>query len=304
MAKTPNLPLPIGRTMRAAHARQHEHGQGEGAVKAGELIEAAFVDGASPSAAARKVFVLLLAKAAGAAWRADWFSITKAELRGSHQSNDRLEDTLVELHKTRLRALVTSSRGRPAEQFGYIVSDYRTETSEDGAALVEWRFSETMREVMRRSDHYAELRAQIVAALDSRYSVTLYELGCAYYRRRHPVWSGTVDDFRALLGVPDTYPDWANVRRRTLDVARQELDFIAPFTLTWTEIKPGRAVERVDIRFDPKPADVRAEAEAELQRSRIGRKARRTGQVERMVDPPLQVALDALRAGKNPPGRS
>src|SRR4051812_29387846 len=69
----PSAP-PVGRTMRAAHARQHEHGQGEGAVKAGELVEAAFADGASPSAAARKVFVLLLAKAAGDAWQGDWFS--------------------------------------------------------------------------------------------------------------------------------------------------------------------------------------------------------------------------------------
>src|SRR4051812_40113216 len=78
MARDPKPPPPpAGRTMRAAHARQHEHGQGEGAVKAKELVEAAFTDGISPSAAARKVFVLLLAKAAGNAWQEDWFSITK-----------------------------------------------------------------------------------------------------------------------------------------------------------------------------------------------------------------------------------
>jgi hypothetical protein len=298
MARDPKLPAPpFGRTMRAAHVRQHEHGQGHGAVKAGELVEAAFADGVSPSAAARKVFVLLLAKAAGEAWQADWFSITKAELRGTHQSNDRLDDTLAELHKTRLRALVKSSRGKPAEQFGHILADYRTETSEDGSALVEWQFSATMREVMRRSDYYAELRRQVVLALESRYSVTLYELGCSYYRRRHPVWSGTVADFRAVLGVPDTYRDWTDVRRRTLIAAKAEVDFLAPFTLDWHEHRQGRAVVRVDLRFQSKDDVARADAEAELERSRVGRKARRTGTVEQVtaISSAIAADLDKLR---------
>lgn len=292
--------LPVGRTMRAAHARQHEHGQGEGAVKAGELVEAAFADGASPSAAARKIFVLLLAKAAGDAWQKDeWFSATKAELRGTHQSNDRLDDTLAELQTTRLRTRVKSSRGQPAEQTGVIVADYRTETSEDGSALVEWKFSDTMREVMQRSDYYAELRGQVVLALESRYSVTLYELGCSYYRRRHPVWSGTAADFRAVLGVPDTYRDWTDIRRRTLLAAKTELDFLAPFTLEWREYRHGRAVVRVELGFYPKDDAARAEAEAELQRSRVGRKARRTGTVDEVkaISPALTTDLDKLRHG-------
>jgi plasmid replication initiation protein len=285
--------------MRAAHARQHEYGQGGGAVKAGELVEAAFVNGASPSAAARKVFVLLLAKAAGDAWQKDWFSATKAELRGTHKGNERLDDTLAELQKTRLRALVKSSRGQPAEQFGVIVSDYKTETSEDGAALVEWKFGDTMREVMRRSDYYAELRRQVVLALESRYSVTLYELGCGRYRRRHPVWEGTIDDFRAVLGVPHTYRDWTDIRRRTLTAAKEELDFLAPFTMRWHEHRRGRAVVRIEIHFHPKDDAARADAEAELQRSRIGRKARRAGTVEEVkaISPALAADFDKLRHG-------
>jgi plasmid replication initiation protein len=106
---------------------------------------------------------------------------------------------------------VKSSRGHDAVLTGAVVSDCKTEVSEDGSALVEWLFSEAMREVLRRSEHYAELRRQVVLALESRYSVTLYELGCMTYRRQHPYWEGTVDDFRALLGVPDSYRDWTDV---------------------------------------------------------------------------------------------
>jgi hypothetical protein len=295
---------PVGRTMRAAHVRPREIGGGEGAVKAGELIAASFVDGASPSATARKTFVLMLARAAGSAWEDRWHTITKSELQQAHQTTARVQDVMDELMGTFLRVRVTDEDGRPEILSGAIVSDHRIAVADDAKARVRWRFSEAMREVMRRSDHYAELRTQIVAALESRYSVTLYELGCAHYRRRHPVWSGTVDELRAVLGVPNTYRDWTDVRRRTLDAARAELDFLAPFTLSWHEVRRGRAVERVEISFAPKDDRASAEAEAELRRSRVGRKARRSGRAERVVEnSALRTALDALRAGEALPGR-
>ena len=59
----------------------------------------------------------------------------------------------------------------------------------------------------------------------------------------------------------------------------------------------------VEFRFWPKDPDARAASVRELDSSRVGRKARREGKAERVVDPALQVALDALRAGKVPPGR-
>lgn len=268
--------------MRAAHMRQHEHGQGEGAVKPGELVRAAFVDGASPSTAARKAFVLLLARAAGDAWQDRWFSISKAELRGSHQSTDRLQDVMDELLRTLLRVRVKSEIGGPDDVLtGAIVSDCKLSVSEDARALVRWRFSEAMREVLRRSDHYAELRTQVVAALESRYSVTLYEIGCMYYRRQHQVWTVTQNEFRERTGVPESYRDWTDIERRTLIAAKKELDHLAPFTMDWKVVKRrGRAVEVLAISFTPKDSEARLASETELHRSRVGRKARRDGAVE------------------------
>ncbi len=75
--------------------------------------------------------------------------------------------------------------------WGDPVSDHKIAVADDAKARVRWRFSEAMREVMRRSDHYAELRTQIVAALESRYSVTLYELGCV------PTTGGAIPSGRA-----------------------------------------------------------------------------------------------------------
>ncbi|MFL5337986.1 MAG: replication initiation protein, partial [Geminicoccaceae bacterium] len=128
-------------------------------------------------------------------------------------------------------------------------------------------------------------------------TLTLYELGCRHYRRRHPDREGTIDDFRADHGVPNTYRDWTDIRRRTLLAAKEELDFLAPFTMEWREHRQGRAVVRIDLHFHPKDDAARADAEAELQRSRVGRKARRAGTVEEVkaISPALASDLDKLR---------
>ena len=300
--------LPIGRSMKAAHVRPQEHGQGEGVIKAGELVEATYPDGASLSAAARKVLVLLLAKAAGDAWQDQEHQITKGDLRGSHQSNDRLGRVLDELQRVLLRIRVKSPRGHDAVLVAPIVAQRIEELGDDARSVVFWRFSEPMRRVMQASDHYAELHRQTVLALESRYSVTLYEYGCLLYRRQHPTWQGSMVELRELLGVPaGTYRDWSDLSRFTLGIAKSEIDHLAPFTLSWRESRRGRAVVAAELRFDPKEPEAAAAAKAELNSARTGRKARRDEQAKMQATPTrqqidLQEALNALREGRSIPG--
>ncbi len=284
--------------MRAAFVRPQERGESEGVVKAGELVDATYPDGASLSGAARKVLVLLLAKVAGDAWQDVEFCITKGELRGRHQSNDRLDKVLDELQRTLLRVQMRSPRGQDAVLVAPVVSQRIEELSDDARSLVYWRFSEPMRRIMQASDHYAELQKQAVLAFESRYSVTLYEQGCLRYRRQHPVWQGSIQDLREMLGVPaGKYRDWTDLRRFTLDMAKSEIDHLAPFTLHWQETRRGRAVVSVELRFEPKSPEAKTDAAAELQRSREGRKARRARTMDRaeVISPALAADLDNLR---------
>ncbi len=287
---------PIGRTMRAAHVRPQEHGGGAGVVKAGELVEATYPEGATLSAAARKVLVLLLAKAAGDAWQDQEHQITKGELRGSHQSNDRLVRMLDELQRVLLRIRVKSPRGHDAVLVAPIIAQRIEELDDEARSVVFWRFSEPMRRVMQASDHYAEMQQQAVLAFESRYSVTLYEYGCLLYRRQHPTWQGSTVELRELLGVPTgTYRDWTDLNRFTLGIAKSEIDHIAPFTLTWRESRRGRAVVAVELRFEPKDPLAVAAAKAELNSARTGRKARRDEQAK-VQAAPTQQQLDLMRA--------
>lgn len=290
--------------MKAAHVRPQEHGESEGVIKAGELVEATYPDGASLSAAARKVLVLLLAKAAGDAWQDQEHQITKGELRGSHKGNERLARVLDELQRVLLRIRVKSPRGHDAVLVAPIIAQRVEELDDDARSVVFWRFSEPMRRVMQASDHYAELHRQTVLALDSRYSVTLYEHGCLLYRRQHPIWQGNMAELRELLGVPvGTYRDWSDLSRFTLGLAKSEIDHLAPFTLSWRESRRGRAVVAVELRFEPKEPEAAAAAKAELNSARTGRKARRDEQAKVQAMPTrqqidLEEALNALREGR------
>src|SRR3546814_15654025 len=63
---------------------------------------------------ARKTLALLIAKAAGEAWRPGSHVIAKRELRGTHNANDRIQDTLDELMDVKFQMPSTSAQGRAA----------------------------------------------------------------------------------------------------------------------------------------------------------------------------------------------
>jgi plasmid replication initiation protein len=290
--------------MRAAFQRSRTEGGGPTVMKPGELASAEYPDGSTMTAAARKTLVLLLHAAAGAAGEDVEHCIAKAALRGTHESNDRIRRVLDELQRVLLRVRVKSPRGHDAVLVAPIISQRIEETADDARSMVWWRFSEAMRRVIAASDHYAELHRQTVLALESRYAVTLYEMGALLHRREDPVWRGTLEQLRERFGVPGgKLRRWADLRRFVLEPATAEIQQLASFDTPWREFRHAGAVIGVEFRFWPKDPNARAASLREIDSSRVGRKARRTGKAERVVDPALQVALDALRSGEAPPGR-
>lgn len=281
--------LQTGRTMKAAH--QVAKASGRSIIKAGELVEARFANGVSPSLTARKTLALLIAKAAGDAWRAGPFSITKRELRGSHESNDRLPVTLDELMNMKFVMPTTSSRGRPATLTAALLAWTIHEHDDEGSAIVEWEWTEPARVVLQGSDYYARLNRAALLAFRSKYSVTLYEMGCLMAGRRDSSWTATISELRERLGVAaGTLANFADFRRLVLLQAKAEVDQLAAFTMDWTEQRGARnKVMAIVIRFTPKSADATSEAADEVDRHKAGRKARRDGSVEhlRLVPPAL-----------------
>ena len=291
--------------MRAAHLAARTLPNTE-VVKAGELIEARFARGSSPSAAARKMLALLIQHAAGDAWTPGPHSIRKRELRGSHNSNDRLDDAFDELQGTLLRIETTAPDGHAAALVAPVVA-YRIEhLADDDKARVWWEFSEPARRAMQGSDHYAAMNRAALLAFESRYAVTLYERGALLAGRRDPAWRGTVDELREVMGVPaGRYRDWGDIRRKVVEPACAEVNQLAEFACGWTaEQGPRNKVLAVELWFRPKDRAEQMTAERELEATREGRKARRQARAAPAspLQPDLIEAIAALRTGCNPPG--
>lgn len=276
---------PYNRTLKAAYRAKLEGNRFY--PKAGEIVEMDFAMG-SLGLAARKMLLLLLQKAGGDAWQDKTFTITKKELRGSHDSNDRVSDGLDELMNVKVKLKTTSSRNRAAVLTTGLIEWNIEEVSDDGMSIVEYRLSEPARVAIAGSDYYAQIRVAVAMAFQSKYAFSLYELGSLYLRRRDRTWKGTVAEFRAKIGVPENiYLNFAFLRREVLEKAKAEIDQLADFTMSWTELRGdgrGRPVKSVILSFEPKEAALVDAAADELDRPKIGRQARRDGTVEQVVD--------------------
>lgn len=273
--------------MRAAHKAAKD--DADQVIKAGELIQATFPKGASPSLTARRVLALMMGAAAGDGWKKQTHRITKKDIRQAHKGNERIEQILDEVAGIRLTLEGISSRGHPARIRGALVRIIE-ETSDDDASWVEFDFYDDVRRLLGASDVYATLNRAALLAFRSKYTVTLYELGCLLCGRRDPTQTFTVLELRRKAGVEDSkYSDWAQLSRKVLLPARDEINQLAHFVMSIQEHREGRKVVRVTLGFWLKDEEGMMNAARELDRPRVGRKARRNGTVEEI---PSQVDIE------------
>lgn len=255
--------------------------------KPGELVESEFETG-SLSAAGRKAFALMLRKAGPEAGEdSKTFTITKKELRGSHKGNERIQPVMDELLRVIVRIRTTSKKGKPAIMSQSLLSSCVEEISEDGLSVVEYQFSESFKRVIQKSDYYARVNLGVMLALQSRYSLTLYDLGCLIINRQNRVVKMNVEELRRRLGVPvGSFKNFAEFRRDVLAKSKSEIDQLADFTVEWEEVRGsgrGRPVEAVKLTFSPKDAVEQEQTAMELDRPKVGRRARRNGTVDEIV---------------------
>ena len=158
--------------------------------------------------------------------------------------------------------------------------DYRHEVSDD--LLVAWWFGGAFREMAEKSCHWAILDRQTVFALSSKYSILLFQHIASMVNFDHVTSKTfTVAELRSVLGVPDgKMPRWNDVNRFALKPAIAEVNQTSRLTLTATPHKIGRTVAKVKIAWEEKPQEAKQEAKRELDRPKVGRKARRDGTAE------------------------
>lgn len=160
--------------------------------------------------------------------------------------------------------------------------DYRHEVS--GDVMVTWYFGRTFREMAAESNHWAILDRQAVFHLGSKYSVLLFQYIASLQNLKHVTSKRfTVPDLRAMFGIPEgKLTRFSNFKAKALSHAIDEINSdLTRLHLTVTYHKVGRTVAEVEIGWAVK--DDLTKVKAELDRPKVGRKARQDGTAEMSV---------------------
>jgi hypothetical protein len=197
---------------------------------------------------------------------------------------------LDELHTTLFRLETISPRGKPAiMRAPLLTSTFDELDDQDDDSLVYFRFTPEFIAVHQDSRLWAALSGPIMIGFDSLYALRLYEIGCQMVGRHNPVLALTVPELRELLRVPHgKYRDWANLRRKTLDAAVSEVNQLADFDVIVPEDRirrSGRKIISLELRFLAKRDQEAESAAHEREISKIGRRSRREGKVDRIIFP-------------------
>lgn len=149
------------------------------------------------------------------------------------------------------------------------------------------------------------LLGSLVFAFTSKYSLALYELITARINLKH-VWQEEfgLEDFRALLGVPDDKltrtPD---LLRKVIKPAEAEVNGLADFGVKIEPIRTGGTMRGLVTGFRVswwrKDIPALQEAYKEINRSKVGRIERLTGKLKTFTGVSTEIA-EAIRGLSNP----
>jgi hypothetical protein len=246
-------------------------------IKPGELVD--LVEVTPLTLADRRIYNQLLEHAWDAIEKPVTHIISKSELRGSHNSNDRVGESIERLMSAIVRINVMHEGEEAIERAQLLGGNIET-TRRDG--LFEYEIPARSRKVIKDSTVFARLQCEVMFALSSKYTLTLYEM---VQKRGNLRWRSSekfsLADIRGILGVPKgKLTSWSNMKLRAIDPALKEVNALSDYVVEIDPIKTGRRVTHVELRWWKKDGAGAGAAERELTFSKTGRKARIDGQVQ------------------------
>jgi plasmid replication initiation protein len=106
-----------------------------------------------------------------------------------------------------------------------------------------------------------------ILAFSCKYSIRLYELisSIHYNELKEFKRSFTVDELKTLMGA-ETYKAYKDFRVRALEPAIEEINHYSNKSISYTAIKKGRSIEKIELTVSSKPAIDRINSWAEIER--------------------------------------
>jgi hypothetical protein len=251
----------------------------ESIIKPGELVD--LVEMTPLTLADRRIYNQLIAHAWDKIDQSVEHVIPKRDLRGNHNVNDRVGDSIERLMAAIVKVRVIRE-GTPAIERVQLLGSNTEHEAPDG--LLRYEFPAKLRKIIRESTIFARLRIEVMFALSSKYSLALYEM----VQKRGNLTAMhheefALREFRELLGIPrGKLPLWGNLNQKAIGPAVKEVSALSDYNVMIEPVKVSRKVTGVRMSWTRKDHDAVHLVWNELQRPKFGRKARLEGRVEKV----------------------
>lgn len=263
-------------------AQRHGH---EGIVKPGELIE--IRQTAALTLHDRRVLNLLIENAGPGITEDEPHHIAMVRLRGpAHKGGERVKDSIVRLMTTLVEVPTLDRNGNRATlRTALLASTTTTDDESSPSGEVTYSFSKEMREVISKSRYWGRIKAYVMFAFTSKYTLALYEALCLRINMRRAEEILSVADFRQMLAVEDgKLQSYSDLRRYCIQPAMEEINGLSDFNVEIEPIREGGQLRGkltgFRVSWERKEPDEWQAVLDELLRAKIGRKARIRGLVE------------------------
>ena len=256
-------------------------------IKPGELVD--LVEVTPLTLTDRRIYNLLLENAWDSIDKPVIHTIGKARLRGSHNSNDRIGESIERLMTAIVKVKVTKDGETAIERVQLLGGNVEYVTP-DG--MLHYEVPPRLRRIIKDSTIFARLQKEVMFALSSKYALTLYEMvqkrGNLIYRSSEDF---TIDEIRGVLGVPQgKLTIWSNLYNRAIKRAVDEVNQLSDHLVEVEPVKTGRRVTYLRLKWWKQDSGGIYDVAHELSGSKVGRLARLEGRVETVVDLPKGTA--------------
>lgn len=202
---------------------------------------------------------------------------------GSHKGYEMAEEAVTMLMTT----LIVVKRPDGSTRRVQFLGGNDMEDSSRSAGVLTYSFDKRLVEILKDSNIWGKISLPVLMSLSSKYAVSLYENVCQWVGLSQKISQVvSLENFRELLGVQtDKYSSFGALNKHVIKPVTQEINALAPFHVSILPVKTGKKVTHIRIGWWTKSEDEIKLAWAEMNRSRIGRKARISDQEEHVLDP-------------------
>lgn len=206
----------------------------------------------------------------------EWHSIKESELNGlfkkytGTKSIDRLWGSGKRLAELRVEFQQVDDDG---DKWVGISSLFHCRYKEKGVrdGIFEYMFPAPLIPILLDPKVYARLQIAFMLRLKSKYAIGLYQMVETVANKRSPVLSGTVDEVRSWLKVPEgKLSNWANLYNKALLPALHELNEFIELTGLVVDHhvhKSGKGGKVTHVQFSVSKTDGRVEFEKSIKAS-------------------------------------